>query len=86
LARSALLEVFVGPGCVASDDARALVERICSISLPGLETRVVDLSVKGTRRPDMVFAVPTFLLDGAVLSLGNPPEDWLVDRLRQAIG
>ncbi|CAN5679176.1 hypothetical protein BH23CHL4_BH23CHL4_01880 [soil metagenome] len=85
MTRLAVLEVFVGPGCVASDDARALVNRIRSVSLPGLETRLIDLSAPNARRPGTVFAIPTYVLDGAVVSLGNPSEEWLVDRIRQAL-
>ena len=42
---------------------------------------VVDLSQPETERPPRVFAVPTYLLDGTVISLGNPEERWLLDEL-----
>lgn len=76
-----LLEIFVLPACLGCRTAAALAERVRAAALPGVDVRVVDLSEPGVARPDAVFAVPTYLLDGRVLSLGNPDSGWLLDRL-----
>ena len=46
---------------------------------------VVDLSRLGAERPDYVFAVPTFVLNGRVFSLGNPHLSRLVAAVEAAL-
>lgn len=77
-----LLEIYVAPGCLGGDAARRLAGLAQGLGLADLEVRLIDLGDPGATRPAAVFAVPTYLLDGRVLSLGNPFEDWLVERLR----
>ena len=75
------LDIYVAPDCPGCRTARRLAAAVDALALPGLRVRVVDLGEPGAARPAAVFAVPTYLLDGAVLSLGNPEEAWLVRRL-----
>lgn len=58
--------------------ARAVAERF-----PDVEVSLVDLDTGGTA-PEPVVAVPTYLLDGKVLWLGNPTPDELFARLSAA--
>jgi hypothetical protein len=53
---------------------------------PTIVVRVIDLDqLDGGPPPDPVVAVPTYLLNGTVISLGNPyPED-LFARLHEAV-
>jgi hypothetical protein len=51
---------------------------------PALEVEVVDLSRTEVDRPDYVFAVPTFVLNGRVLSLGNPRRSRLLAAVESA--
>lgn len=76
-----LLEIFVLPGCFGSETAIRLGKRVQLMRLRQIEVRLVDLSVPGIVRPAQVFAVPTYLLDGRLLCLGNPEEEWLISRL-----
>lgn len=76
------LEIYVAPDCFGCDTARGLAAVVSALGLPDLDVRFVDLSEPGVVRPDAVFAVPTYVLDGRVLCLGNPFEDWLVNRLQ----
>lgn len=39
---------------------------------PSLDVRVIDLDAPEAIKPEVVFAVPSFLLNGRVVSLGNP--------------
>ena len=64
------LEVFVEAGCEPCERAVRLAQEVDN-DYPQLAVRLVDLSESATR-PEEVFAVPTFMLNGRVLSLGNP--------------
>ncbi len=67
----AVLQVFVDTDCWLCRWAVELADQARD-RFPTLEVEIVNLS-DGTREPpDRVFAVPTYLLDGAVFSLGNP--------------
>ena len=79
-----VLEIFVLPGCIACGTAIDLAERLRATHLPGVLIHLIDVSRPGTIRPAAVFAVPTYVLDGRVVSLGNPDPVWLSSQLRQA--
>jgi thiol-disulfide isomerase/thioredoxin len=68
---ASVLEVFVTPGCEACEHARMLAQRAAQ-EFHDLEVAVVDLDETPEGLPPQVFAVPTFLLNGTVVSLGNP--------------
>lgn len=55
---------------------------------PTVEVTVIDIDAPAVQVPDHVFAVPTFVLDGRVVSIGNPaPEEMertLADAVRRA--
>ncbi len=76
-----ILEIYVAPDCFGCETARNLASKVCAFSWPDLEVRLLDLSEPDVIRPPAVFAVPTYVLDGRVISLGNPEEDWLLDQL-----
>ena len=78
----ATLDIYVGPNCFGCDTAHAIAKEMQSIELPGVRIRVIDLGNPANVRPASVFAVPTYLLNGRVLSLGNPEVDWLRDQLK----
>lgn len=75
------LEIFVMPHCYGCDTAAVVAERVSAQQLPNLTVRLIDLSRPGIPRPPAVFAVPTYLLDGRVISLGNPEVEWLLAQL-----
>jgi hypothetical protein len=53
---------------------------------PTIVVRVIDLDqLEGGPPPDPVVAVPTYLLNGRVISLGNPYLEDLFARLREAV-
>ena len=79
-----VLDIYVAPACTGSETARRLAVALRALALPDVEVRLIDLSEPGVVRPPAVFAVPTYLLDGRVLSLGNPDEAWLLDQLAPA--
>jgi predicted thioredoxin/glutaredoxin len=67
----AVLQVFVESGCRACHRSLELTDQ-ARARFPTLHVEVVNLSDPAAERPEAVFAVPTYLLDGRVLSLGNP--------------
>ena len=54
--------------------------------MAGVQVQLIDLSQPGVIKPESVFAVPTYLLNGDVVSLGNPEEPWLLERILNAGG
>lgn len=71
------LEVFVQPGCERCERAQHLAREV-DAEYPRLTVRVVDVSETPSRPAD-VFAVPTFLLNGRLFSLGNPAPSHLYE-------
>lgn len=76
-----ILDIYVTPECFGCDRARQLANEVRMWQMPGVEVKIIDLSDPENVRPDSVFAVPTYLLDGKVISLGNPEPDWLCRQL-----
>lgn len=70
------LEIVVSPCCWASEDARAIATEMRTC-FPSLDVEVIDLGGPNPV-PPAVFATPTYLLDGSVISLGNPTREQLV--------
>ena len=74
------LEIVIASDCPGCEDARALA-RLMDERFPSLEIDIIKLD--GQRRPPpAVFATPTYLLDGAVIFLGNPFPEQLVQALK----
>lgn len=75
------LEIVVAPDCPGCEDARALARQMDE-RFPSLEIDIIELD--GQRKPPRaVFATPTYLLDGAVIFLGNPFPEQLVQALKR---
>lgn len=77
------LEVVVSRDCGNCRAARALFAHLEQLQIPGVDLILTELDEPGIVRPEPVFAVPTYMLDGRVISLGNPAREWLVARLQQ---
>ncbi len=77
--RAVRLEIVIAkeyPGCA---EARAIAQEI-QACFPALKVEVIELN--GTRPvPSQVVATPTYLLNGRVVSLGNPRRAWLVQEI-----
>jgi predicted DsbA family dithiol-disulfide isomerase len=77
--------VYIDEHCPSCVRAVAVAER-ARVEFPHLDVSVVDLGVSSEEQPDGVFAVPTFLLDGTVVSLGTPSWERLAPLLEVALG
>ena len=66
-----MLQVFVAAGCEACDHARAVAQRVTE-QFDDVQVDVINVDDEPERVPPSVFAVPSYLFNGAVISLGNP--------------
>lgn len=85
LASPPRLEVFVARHCWGCDRAQQLA-REAAARFPALCVEVIDLEDEPSRRPPALVAVPTYFLDGQVISLGNPKPDRLLAILASRLG
>ncbi len=73
------LEIYIAHACANCEEALLIAERARGIA--GLEVAVNDLDEPGQNVPPGVVAVPTYLLNGKVVSLGNPAREEFLARL-----
>jgi hypothetical protein len=52
---------------------------------PELITEIINLDEPGAVKPDKVFAVPTYLMDGNILFMGNPYLETMISRVQDAL-
>jgi hypothetical protein len=78
------LEIVVTPQCQGCDEARAVAQAMRR-RFPTLEVDLIKLDGRRVP-PDHVVATPTYLLDGAVISLGNPSRSALARIIEQRQG
>lgn len=66
-----ILDIYIDQDCPGCTQAQEMASYVKS-KLPEIEVRIFDLARPNIKRPSNVFAVPTYLLNGKRLSLGNP--------------
>lgn len=81
--RPAVLEILVTPHCFGCARARTLAATTAA-QYPTLDIRVVDLSEPGAQAPPGLVAVPTYVLNGRILFIGNPTQAALTAALKTA--
>ncbi len=72
------LNVYIRDNCWSCAEAQNIVTDMRE-QFPDIDIALVDVSPE--EWPNEVFAVPTYMLDGKVISLGNPTREGLQDRL-----
>ena len=72
------LQIYVTEECWSCEESRRLAAEVRA-RLPWVDVELVDLNADG--RPSNVFAAPTYLLEGQVISLGNPHWEELHSKL-----
>ncbi len=75
------LQIFVTDDCWSCEESRQIAAET-EARFQNVEVTLVDLNSK--ERPASVFAAPTYLLNGRVISLGNPRREALWQQLAQA--
>jgi len=78
----ARLQIFVKPGCWSCGEARRLGAVVAG--LPHVDVEVIELGPERAL-PERVVAVPTYLLNGELVALGNPEPRVLLTRLATAV-
>jgi hypothetical protein len=78
------LEIYIAESCFGCERAREMARKVGEWDLPHVTVSLRDIGDRSTLRPDNVFAVPTYLLDGRVISLGNPEESRLYELLMRS--
>jgi hypothetical protein len=74
------LDIYVTDQCANCGEALLIAERARTIA--GLNIAVINLDQPGQRIPPRVVAVPTYVLNGRVVSLGNPEREAFLALLR----
>ncbi len=78
------LDIYVEPECSICDRAYSIA-RMVESTLPAIEVSLIDLTKPDAVAPPSVFAVPTYVLNGQTISLGNPDERELLARLESEV-
>lgn len=65
------LELFIAQDCPSCVEAQRVASRAAK-RFPALDVVITDVDQPKAVIPESVFAVPTFCLDGRVISLGTP--------------
>jgi hypothetical protein len=79
-----VVQIVVAAGCAGCAEARRLAEE-ARRRFPRAIVDLVDLDREPARQPASVFAVPTYLLNGRVISLGTPSEAEFYRRIAEAL-
>jgi hypothetical protein len=74
------LDIYVTNHCTNCGEALLMAERARTIA--GLRVAVINLDQPAQHIPPHVVAVPTYVLDGKVVSLGNPEREQFLAMLR----
>ncbi len=78
------LRIYIARHCPSCEEALRLAEEVKG-RYAKLNLELIDLEMEGSKNFDDVFSVPTYVLDGKTLALGNPAPDELFSRLAQAL-
>ncbi len=76
------LQVYISQHCIPCSRSAALGQAVAS-HFEDMTVEILNLDDPAVPRPDLVFAAPTFLLDGWLLCLGNQEEEWLIQRIKR---
>ena len=74
------LQVYISQDCWTCEETVRIVEDVAP-HFPDVEVEVLDTDE--TPMPEGVFAVPTYVLNGRVISLGNPTRTELNKKLEK---
>lgn len=78
------LDVFVSAHCFGCPEARRLAAAVAE-RFEAVSVCVVDVDDGPEARPEHVVAVPAYLLDGQVISFGNPRQADLFRQVEHAL-
>ena len=73
------LDVYISNDCWSCEETERIVSDV-SAKIPEVAVEFIDME-KAASKPENVFAVPTYLLNGRVISLGNPTREELYQKI-----
>ncbi|MCA9926544.1 MAG: thioredoxin family protein [Anaerolineales bacterium] len=73
------LQVYISADCWSCEETERIVTDVAA-RLPEVEVELVDMATH--EKPDNVFAIPTYLINGRVVFLGNPTREELYQKLQ----
>lgn len=68
------LEIFVASHCPVCDYTKEIYELIRQ-RFPAVTVKLISIDQPDVLIPEVVFATPTYLLNGKIWSLGNPSQE-----------
>ena len=78
------LDIYVSSHCSNCAEARLLAHEAAAV-FPAVSVHVIDLDMTEAPAPEYVVAAPTYVLNGRVISLGNPYREELFTYLLEAV-
>jgi hypothetical protein len=75
------LEIYISNHCDNCHEALRQAELARTVS--GVEVRVINLDTATDPLPARIIATPTYVLDGCIISLGNPYREDLLNMLER---
>ncbi len=75
------VSVYLAPGCMGCERACELVEELRSARVFDTSVRVIDLSADSSELPVDLIAIPSWYVNGKLISLGNPSIEQLCEAL-----
>lgn len=79
-----ILRIYVGQHCWSCEEAVRLADEVKKI-FSSLSVELIDLDAKECRNVDDVFSVPTYVLNGQTISLGNPTREELFAKVSASL-
>lgn len=76
------LDVYISNDCWSCAETERIVTDV-SAKIPEVVVEFINMELV-EQKPDNVFAVPTYLLNGRVISLGNPTREELYQKIYSA--
>jgi hypothetical protein len=72
--------IYISSECFNSEEAKSIAFDIMH-RFPQISTEVINLCEPTAVIPDNVFAVPTYVLNGKIISLGNPYREEIMAKI-----
>lgn len=82
---TATLKIYTMTHCPNCEDTRATAAVIARL-VPEIKVELINLDDPSAEKPSQVFSVPTYIMNGLVLALGNPYVEHLERSIRTQIG
>ena len=79
-----VLQIVVASDCFGCEEALRLQREVLE-RFPELPVELIDIEAEADKKPAAVVAVPSYLIDGKIIFVGNPRFEELSARLSSAM-